>query len=133
MSYLLINLQAMRETIWRSNYRRFPFRWNNYKVNNRKYQRSEWCMQKYIFRHFASPGPNGFLNDVSITFIDRTDSSDLLKRQDYWRRTLKTIAPFGLNIEDSVWSIIMVINESVIINIEMALLFWTVFRTTIFG
>ena len=52
-------------------------------------------MQEHLFRHFSSPGRNGFLNDVSITFIDKTDPSDPLKLEDYWRRTLKTIAPFG--------------------------------------
>ena len=54
-----------------------------------------------IRKHFSSPGRNEFLNDVSITFIDKTDLSDPLKREDYWRRTLKTMAPFGLNIEDN--------------------------------
>ena len=58
-------------------------------------------MQEHLFRHFSSPGRNGFLNDVSITFIDKTDLSDPLKREDYWRRTLKTMSPFRLNIEDN--------------------------------
>ena len=43
-----------------------------------------------------------FLEDVSLTFKDKTDPSDPLKREDYWRSTLKTMAPFGLNIEESV-------------------------------
>ena len=58
-------------------------------------------MQEHLFRHFSSPGRNGFLNDVSITFIGNTDLSDPLKREDYWRRTLKTMASFELNIEDN--------------------------------
>ena len=98
----------------------FRFRWNNYKDNNRKYQLPEMCMQEHLFKHFSSPGHNGFLNDVLITFIDKTDPSDPLKREDYWRRTLKTMVLFGLNIEDSVWSIIMVINDSLIIHIYLA-------------
>ena len=60
------------------------------------------CMQEHLFRHCSSPGHHGFSNDVSITFIDKADPSDPLKREDYWRRTLKTMAPFGLKIEDSV-------------------------------
>ena len=32
----------------------FRFRWNNYRHNNRKYQRSETCMQKHPFRHFGA-------------------------------------------------------------------------------
>ena len=58
----------------------FPSRWNNYKSNCRKHQH---C-------------------DVSITFIDKTDPSDSLKREDYSRSILKTMARSGLNIEDSV-------------------------------
>ena len=45
---------------------------------------------------------NRFLNDISITFIDKADLSGTLKREDDGRRTLKTTAPFRLNIEDSV-------------------------------
>ena len=97
----------------------FQFRWKNYK-DNRKYQRSETCLQEHLFRHILNPRHNGFLNDVSITFIDKTDPLDSFKLEDYWRRTLKTFALFGLNIEDSVWSIITVINVSVIIYIYLA-------------
>ena len=45
---------------------------------------------------------NGFLNNVSITLIDKTDGKNPKKRKDYWRRTLKTYSLFGLNVEDSV-------------------------------
>ena len=58
-------------------------------------------MQKYVFRHSSSPERNGFLNDVSVTFIDKTDLSDLLKREDYRGRTLKIMAPFGLKVGPS--------------------------------
>ena len=54
-----------------------------------------------FFSHFSMAGHDGFLNDVSITFIDKTDPSDPLRRED-WRQTLKTMVPYGLNIEDSV-------------------------------
>ena len=47
-------------------------------------------------------GHCGFLEDVSLTFIDKTHPSDPLKREDYWRNTPKTMEPFGLNIEESV-------------------------------
>ena len=77
-------------------------------------------MQEHLFRHFSSPDRNGFLNDASITFIDKKDPSDPLKREDYRRRTLKTIAPFRLTNEDSVWSVIIVINGSVVITIYLA-------------
>ena len=32
-------------------------------------------MQEQLFRHFSSLGHNGFLNDLSMTFIDKMDSS----------------------------------------------------------
>ena len=47
-------------------------------------------------------GHNGFFNNVSITLIDKTDGKNSKKRVDYWRRTLKTYSPFGLNVEGSV-------------------------------
>ena len=56
-------------------------------------------MQEHLFSHFSMAGHNGFLNDVSITFIDKTDPTDPLRREDYWRQTLKTMVPYGLNIE----------------------------------
>ena len=80
----------------------FKCRWNNYNDNNRKHSRKESCMQEHLFKNFNSMGHNGFLNNVSITLIDKTDGKNPKKREDYWRRTLKTYLPFGLNIEDSV-------------------------------
>ena len=76
----------------------FRYRWNSYKHNNKKYLRGQSCFQQHIFEHFNSPGHKGFLKDVSITFIDKTDPSDREKREDYWIQTLRTAAPWGLNI-----------------------------------
>ena len=59
-------------------------------------------MQKYLFRHFSNPGHNGFRSDVSVTSIDKTDPSDPLKLEKFWRETRMIKAPYGLNIEDSV-------------------------------
>ena len=53
-------------------------------------------MQEHLFRHFSSPGLN-----VSVTFIHKTDPSDPLKREIFWRQTLMTMAPYWLKIEDS--------------------------------
>ena len=53
----------------------FRYRWNNYKSNARKFDRKESCMQEHLYRHFSSPGHMGFLNDVSVTLIDKTDGS----------------------------------------------------------
>ena len=80
----------------------FRFIWNNYKSNCRKPQRSETCMQEHLYEHFWSSNHNCFISNVSVTFINKTDPSDPLKREDYWRSILKTMAPFSLNTEESV-------------------------------
>ena len=60
-------------------------------------------MQEHLFSHFLIAGQDEILNDVSITFIDKTDPSDSLRREHYWRQTLKTMVPYRLNIEDRIW------------------------------
>ena len=80
----------------------FRLRWNNYKSNDRKFVQNQACMQEHLFKHFNSNGHDGFLKNVSIILIDKTDGKDPKKREYYWQRTLKTYTPFGLNIEDSV-------------------------------
>ena len=60
-------------------------------------------MQQHLFEHFQSPGHTGFIEDVCITLIDKTDPFIPTKREDYWRQTLKTLAPHGLNIEESIY------------------------------
>ena len=76
--------------------------WNKYKSNDRKFQTLEACMQEHLFSHFSMAGQDRFLNNVFIIFIDKTDPSDPLWREDYWTQKLKTMVPYILNIEDSV-------------------------------
>ena len=52
---------------------------------------------------FLKPRSQWLPNDVSVTFIDKTDPLDPLKRENMWWETLMTMAPYGLNIEYSVW------------------------------
>ena len=59
-------------------------------------------MQEHLFEHFKSEYHNGFLGNDSITLIDKIDGKDSRRRENYWMQTLKTYAPFGLNIGDSV-------------------------------
>ena len=59
----------------------FRYRWNNYKSNS--FDRKESCMQEHLYRQFSSPGHMAFLNDVSVTLIDKMDGSDPKKREDY--------------------------------------------------
>ena len=51
----------------------FCRRWNNFKINDRKYLVGESCMQEHIFEHFNSEGQTDFLENLSVTFIDKTD------------------------------------------------------------
>ena len=57
-------------------------------------------MQPLVFEHFSSNNHNGFLEDCSITIIDRADRFDLTKREEYLRRVSKTVTPCGLNTID---------------------------------
>ena len=57
-------------------------------------------MQQHLFEHFSSEGHCGFLDDISIIFIDKTDPKDPNKREHYWQHTLKIMVPQGLNVED---------------------------------
>ena len=50
-------------------------------------------MQLELFQHFAADNPNCFSTDCSITMIDKTDGSDPTRREKYWRKVLKTVAP----------------------------------------
>ena len=79
----------------------FRYRLKNYKLNSRKVDRKGSYIQEHLYRHFSSPCHKGFLNDVSVTLIDKTNGSDPKKREDYWIETLKTMAPYALYIEGS--------------------------------
>ena len=76
---------------------KFRLRWNNYKENDWKAVRGEEHIQSEPFEHFATDNHNRFLTDCSITLTDKTDGSDPTRREEYWRKVLKTVAPYGLN------------------------------------
>ena len=56
----------------------------------------------HLYEHFCDSEHSGFLNDVSITFIDKTDLANPLQREKYWKHILKTFASCGLNIKENV-------------------------------
>ena len=80
----------------------FKVRWNNYKCNDRKFNRGEHCAQEHLYEHFYSDGHNGYLEDLAITLINKTDGRDPKNRENYWMRTLKMLAPDILDIEGCV-------------------------------
>ena len=61
----------------------------------------EEIKQKFLRKHFLKDNHHGFEKNVSICLIDKTRSSDPHKREYYWMRIHKTLAPFGLNTEDT--------------------------------
>ena len=83
----------------------FRNRWNNYKSKSRSSDRGEQCMQEHLYKHFESEHYSGFHDDVSVIIIDKTDKtggSNPTKKETYWMQTLKTIAHYGLNVENGV-------------------------------
>ena len=80
----------------------FWLRWNNYKDNERKFQGNESCMQQHLCEHCYSESHGGFLGNVSISLIDKIHGFQPIKRENYWMRTLKTLAPLRLNDESAV-------------------------------
>ena len=99
--YLLTYKEYRKQYVGETTYA-FHKSWNNYKSNARKFLIGESCMQRHLIGHFQSPEHTGFIENVCITLIDKTDSFISTKHEDYWIQTLKTLAPHGLNIEQSI-------------------------------
>ena len=49
----------------------------------KKHSLKETCMQEHLIKHFNSMRQNVFLNNISITLIDKTDGKNPKKREDY--------------------------------------------------
>ena len=79
---------------------RFQPRWSNYKSCQRHAADGGTTNQNYFHQHFLSDGHNGLMNDCEFIFKDKTDFSDPTRREFFWMRVLKTIAPSGLNIDE---------------------------------
>lgn len=58
-------------------------------------------MQEHLFRHFNYEDHRSFIENVFITLIDKTDGKDPKKRDNYWKRMLKTYAPFWFSVVES--------------------------------
>ena len=66
----------------------FRSRWNNYKSEATKTESSE---MKNVKSQFLQPDHKGFLKEVEVRLIDKTQGSDPTKREFYWIRILKTL------------------------------------------
>ena len=60
-------------------------------------------MQPLVFEHFSSNDYDDFLEDSSITLIDKTDGAHPNRREEYWRIVLETGTPYGLNMDCFAW------------------------------
>ena len=80
---------------------KFRSRWNNYKDSDREFLRCEEIKQKSLHEHFLKDEHYGFEKHVNICLNDERQSSGPHEREYYWMRTLKTLAPFGLNTVDT--------------------------------
>ena len=80
---------------------RFRYRWNNYKMEAKKAENGhmENVKQEFLQSHILQDDHKGFLEDVEVRLIDKTQGSVPTKQEYYWMRTLKTLYPDGLNIE----------------------------------
>ena len=67
-----------------------------------KYIYNLWYIYIYIYFYIYIyiNDRNSLLEDCNITLIDKTDGSDPIRREEYWRRVLKTVTPYGLNTID---------------------------------
>ena len=97
LNYLLFNKVCGLQYLGSTN-DKFCFPSNNYKENDKKALRGEEHAPPEVFEHFAADNDNCFLNDCSIELIDKTHGSNPTRREWYWRKLLKTVAPSGLNI-----------------------------------
>ena len=70
-------------------------RWNNYKSDPVKYGRGGSCVKQHLFNYSCTSGHAGFLDDVSKTFIYKTDPSIHLKEKTIGDVRLKPWHPLG--------------------------------------
>lgn len=59
-------------------------------------------MQENLYRHFESECHSDFCDYVSVILIDQANGSKPTKGETYLMQTLKTIARYGLNVENVV-------------------------------
>ena len=84
----------------------FRSRWKNYKSNVRKTETGDMenVKQKLLKSHFLQRD-QGFLKDVEVRLIDKTQVSGPTKREFYWMIKLRTLHPDGLNIKVTISSL----------------------------
>ena len=79
----------------------FRSRWTNCKSDARKAGSGNMknVKQKFLQSHFLQRDLKGFLKDVEVRLVDKTQASDPTRREFYWMRILWTLYPDGLYSE----------------------------------
>ena len=57
----------------------------------------------FLLSHFLQSDRQGFLIDMEVWLIDKTQASDPSKREFYWIGTLGTLYHDGHNIKSNYW------------------------------
>ena len=57
-------------------------------------------MQKHLYEHFDLSDHTSFLEDATVTLIDKAGLRNPTEKEDYWIYILKIKAPMGPNMED---------------------------------
>ena len=57
--------------------------WNNYRDNQGMFERREHWMQRHLYEHFNLRGHSRFFNDELVILIDKTNTKDPTRREDY--------------------------------------------------
>ena len=70
-------------------------------MNVRNIFKGQTRVEQHLLEHFASACRCSFLEDVTITFIDKNNPKDQNQRKHYWRHTFIPMAPLGLDINDN--------------------------------
>ena len=58
-------------------------------------------MQQHLFQHLQSSRKTSFIEDICIALVDKTDPLIPTNGEEYWRNTLKAIAPQDINNKES--------------------------------
>ena len=67
-------------------------------MDDKKFPKSSRIYVTALFQHLSNEGNCSFLQDVTLTFIGKTNPKDT-KRQEHYLRYRLTMAPLGLNVK----------------------------------
>ena len=68
----------------------FGIVWNNYKDNAKKFERGDHCMQRHLNKQLRLLSHSGFIKNLSVTLIHKTDPKNPTKPKYFWMHILKT-------------------------------------------